>query len=107
LNPDPHIVEVTLDARMGGWTFAPGMTVHAMTYNGSVPGPILEAGVGDTVIVHFTNHLTEATSVHWHGVRVPNAMDGAPMVQTPVPPGGAFDCRFVLLAGSEVAALGP
>jgi FtsP/CotA-like multicopper oxidase with cupredoxin domain len=96
LNPDPHIVEVTLDARMGEWTFAPGMTVHAMTYNGSVPGPLLEAGVGDTVIVHFTNHLTEATSVHWHGVRVPNAMDGAPMVQTPVPGGGSFDYRFVV-----------
>jgi FtsP/CotA-like multicopper oxidase with cupredoxin domain len=68
-----------------------------MTYNGSVPGPLLEGHVGDRVIVHFTNHLSEPTSVHWHGVRVPADMDGSPMAQDPVPPGGSFDYQFELL----------
>jgi FtsP/CotA-like multicopper oxidase with cupredoxin domain len=95
-NPDPHVVEVSLEARPGEWTIAPGKTVHAMTYNGSVPGPLLEAHAGDSVIVHFTNGLSEPTTVHWHGVRVPNAMDGSPMTQTPVPPGGRFDYRFTV-----------
>jgi FtsP/CotA-like multicopper oxidase with cupredoxin domain len=96
LDPDPHVVEVNLEARMGEWEIAPGQSVHAMTYNGSVPGPLLEARVGDTVIVHFTNHLDEPTTIHWHGVRVPAAMDGAPMAQNPVPPGGTFEYRFVV-----------
>lgn len=95
-NPDPHIVEVDLEAREAEWEYAPGVRVHAMTYNGSVPGPLLEAQVGDTVVVHFTNRLAEPTTIHWHGVRVPNAMDGAPMVQTPVQPGASFEYRFVV-----------
>lgn len=96
MNPDPHVIEVSLDARMGTWTIGPGHTLNAMTYNGSVPGPLLEAHVGDSVIVHFSNHLNEPTTVHWHGVRVPNAMDGSPMSQQPVPPGGTFEYRFTL-----------
>ena len=96
LNPDPHIVEVNLDARMAEWTIAPGQAVHGMTYNGSVPGPLLDAHIGDSVIVHFTNHLAEPTTIHWHGVRVTNDMDGAPMSQMPVPSGGSFDYHFVV-----------
>ena len=96
LSPDPHIVEVNLDATYAEWTLTPGQTVHAMTYNGTVPGPLIEAHVGDTLVVHFVNHLTEPTTIHWHGVRVPANMDGSPMAQSPVPPGGSFDYQFKL-----------
>lgn len=96
LHPDPSIIEVNLEARVAEWEYAPGRKVRAMTYNGSVPGPLLEGRVGDTVIVHFTNRLDQPTTIHWHGVRVPNDMDGAEAVQTPVMPGQTFTYRFQL-----------
>lgn len=96
LNPDPRVVEVNLDARMGDWQLSPGRVVQAMTYNGGVPGPLIEAHVGDTLVVHFTNHLAEPTTIHWHGVRVPAEMDGAPHSQHPVAAGGSFEYRFTL-----------
>ena len=56
----------------------PGTKTLAWTYNGTVPGPLIRARVGDRVVVHFKNSLPDATTIHWHGIRVPNAMDGAP-----------------------------
>lgn len=96
-NPDPRVVEVNLEAAMGEWELSPGRRVHAMTYNGGVPGPTLEANVGDIVVVHFTNRLSVPTTVHWHGVRVPADMDGSPHSQAPVAPGGSFEYRFTVL----------
>jgi FtsP/CotA-like multicopper oxidase with cupredoxin domain len=93
-NPDPAIVEVTLRASLGEVEYLPGKRTQVWTYNGSVPGPTLEAQVGDLVIVHFTNDLPEATTIHWHGLRVPNAMDGAP--SAPIEPGGSFDFEFIV-----------
>lgn len=97
LNPDPHVVEVRLDARVVPIAFRPGdQPAMVWTYNGTVPGPLIRAHAGDRVIVHFTNHLPETTTIHWHGLRVPNAMDGAPEVQPPVAVGGSFDYDFVV-----------
>jgi len=96
LNPDPRVVEINLEARMGEWELSPGRRVRAMTYNGGVPGPLIEARVGDTLVVHFTNRLAEPTTIHWHGLRVPADMDGSPRSQQPVAPGGSFEYRFVL-----------
>ena len=91
INPDPKIVEVNIDARVERITIAPGKTVEAFTYNGQVPGPLIRLNVGDRLIVHFTNHLPMATTIHWHGVRVPIEMDGVPGISQPeVKPGGAF-----------------
>jgi FtsP/CotA-like multicopper oxidase with cupredoxin domain len=95
-NPDPRVVEIDLEARMGDWEYAPGRHVQAMTYNGSVPGPTISARAGDTVVVHFTNHLDEPTTIHWHGVRVPAAMDGSPHAQPPIAPGTSFEYRFTV-----------
>ncbi|MBL8602911.1 MAG: multicopper oxidase family protein [Myxococcales bacterium] len=95
-NPAANIVEVSLEAAPGRWTLSPGRTVDALMYNGRVPGPLLEARVGDTVVVHFHNALTVPTTVHWHGLRVPASMDGGPHSQDPVPPGGRFTYRFVV-----------
>lgn len=95
-NPDPRVVEIDLEARFGEWEYAPGRRVRAMTYNGSVPGPTIEARAGDTVVVHFTNRLDQPTTIHWHGVRVPAAMDGSPHSQPPVAPGASFEYRFTV-----------
>lgn len=96
LNPDPNVLEVNLDARLGMVQIKPGVQTETWTYNGSVPGPLLRAKRGDRVIVHFTNHLPEATTVHWHGLQITADMDGSNAVQSPVMPGASFTYDFVL-----------
>ncbi|MAY01904.1 MAG: oxidoreductase [Gammaproteobacteria bacterium] len=97
LNPDPDILEIELEARVADIEVMEGLTTPVWTYGGSLPGPLLRAKVGDTVIVHFRNSLPEPTTIHWHGLRVPNDMDGVPGVtQPPIPPGGEFRYEFVL-----------
>jgi FtsP/CotA-like multicopper oxidase with cupredoxin domain len=59
-------------------------------------GALIEAGVGDTVRARLTNELPQATTIHWHGLRVPAAMDGTEAVQPPVEPGATFDYEFVV-----------
>ena len=98
LNPDPHIVEINLVAREAEVEIRPGERVRAWTYNGSLPGPLIRAHVGDRLIVHFSNNLEVNTTVHWHGVRVPNAMDGVPEhTQPAVAVGKSFTYDFVLV----------
>lgn len=66
-------------------------------FNGSMPGPTIEATQGDRVRIVVHNKLPEATSVHWHGLEVPIAMDGVPgLTQDPIPPGGEFVYEFDL-----------
>ena len=73
-----------------------GRMLAVWAYNDQVPGPILRARLGEEVIVRLKNDLPQPTTIHWHGVRVPNAMDGVPGVtQEPIPPGGTFTYRFV------------
>jgi FtsP/CotA-like multicopper oxidase with cupredoxin domain len=97
LNPDPHIVEIELDARVAPVEIAPGIGAEAWTYNGGIPGPLIRVHVGDRLIVHFSNHLPQPTTVHWHGVRLPIQMDGVPDVSQPaVPTGGTFTYDFVV-----------
>lgn len=79
------------------WTIAPGTRVNALAYNAQVPGPVIRGRVGDRVRVDVTNTLDEPTSVHWHGMSVPNAMDGAgDVTQKPIQPGETFSYRFTL-----------
>ncbi len=69
-------------------------------YNGQIPGPVIKAKQGSTLVVDFTNQLEEPTTIHWHGLRIENAMDGVPGVtQDPIEPGG----RFVYRLGLEEA----
>ena len=96
-NPDPHIVEIALEAVVARVEIAPGEFVEAWTYNGTLPGPLIRVGVGQRLIVHFTNALPSATTVHWHGIRVPIGMDGVPgHSQADVKPGEAFTYDFVV-----------
>src|SRR5262245_28575116 len=69
-------VVVELEAREATWELAPGKRVKGWTYNGQVPGPTIEARVGDTIVVRLENALAEPTTIHWHGLRIPAAMDG-------------------------------
>ena len=75
---------------------APGLDIEAWGYNGVTPGPVLEAVAGDRVRVYVTNHLPEATSIHWHGILVPYGMDGvAGLTQEAIAPGKTFRYEFV------------
>jgi len=77
--------------------FAAGLKVHCWGFNGQVPGPTIEAVEGDRVRILVTNKLPEATSVHWHGVRVPNGMDGVSgLTQPMIAPGETFQYEFTL-----------
>lgn len=97
INPDPDILEIELEAQLADIEFIPGAPTRTWTYNGTVPGPLIRAKVGDRVIVHFKNSLPEATTIHWHGLRVPNDMDGAPgFTQDPVASGGDFRYEFTV-----------
>src|SRR5260221_2633578 len=67
-------------------------------YSGSVPGPEIRLRQGEPVRVIIENRLSEDTTIHWHGVRVPNAMDGAPYVsQPPIQPNESFTYEFTVL----------
>jgi manganese oxidase len=88
--------EFDLEAKIVKWEVAPGKLVDAWTYNGVVPAPEIHVNDGDNVRIVLTNNLPESTSLHLHGIRVPNAMDGVdPYTQPPIPPGGSFTYEFV------------
>jgi len=74
---------------------APGMKAHLWGYNGQSPGPTIEVVEGDKVRIFVTNRLPEHTSVHWHGQRLPNGMDGvAGLTQAAIPPGRTYVYEF-------------
>ncbi len=100
VNPDPQIVEVFLEASETTKQYLPGAATAVAAYNGTIPGPTIEANVGDTLIVHFTNNLNTDTTIHWHGIETPADMDGSHIAQKAIPPGGTFDYEFDLLTAS-------
>ncbi len=72
-----------------------GVKTRVWAYNGQVPGPEIRLKLGDTLKLNFTNQLPQDTTIHFHGVRVPNAMDGVPGVtQPPIKPGESFVYEF-------------
>jgi len=88
------VVRYRLEAAEIEWEIAPGRTVRGYGFNGQVPGPVLEAKQGVPLEIEFTNRLPEPTVIHWHGLRIPAAMDGTEVVQRPVQPGETFTYRF-------------
>jgi FtsP/CotA-like multicopper oxidase with cupredoxin domain len=93
-NPDPNVLEVSLEAREAAASYGGSKPTPVWTYEGRVPGPLLDAKVGDRLIVKLKNSLPEGTSIHWHGIRLPAAMDGTMAMQQPIPPGGTFRYEF-------------
>ncbi|MGH9550086.1 MAG: multicopper oxidase family protein, partial [Terriglobales bacterium] len=77
--------------------FLPGYFMNVWGFNGSMPGPTIEAFQGDRVRIIVKNELPEGTSMHWHGLELPIAMDGVPgLVQDLIVPGGSFAYEFDL-----------
>ena len=75
---------------------APGMKAHLWGYNGQSPGPTIEVVEGDRVRIFVTNKLPEHTSIHWHGQRLPNGMDGVSgLTQPSIQPGKTFVYEFI------------
>ena len=87
-----HLVAERVEREM-----APGMKAHLWGYNGQSPGPTIEAVEGDKIRIFVTNRLAEHTTVHWHGMLVPNGMDGVGgLTQPHIKPGKTFVYEFVL-----------
>jgi FtsP/CotA-like multicopper oxidase with cupredoxin domain len=80
------------------WDTGGGMLFPAMAYNGLVPGPEIRVNEGDTVRFVVTNEMpSQATAIHFHGLRVPNAVDGVPYVtQPPINPGETQEFEFLI-----------
>lgn len=98
---EPEIVDgvkvFELTADEVRWEVEPGKTFDAMAYNGMLPGPQINADLGDRVRVVLHNKLDQPTTLHFHGVLVPNSMDGVPVItQDPVMPGESFIYEFTL-----------
>jgi len=93
-----------LTASVFDWETEPGKIVEAWGYNGIVPGPELRAEVGDRVQIVLHNELPAPTTIHFHGMLVPNAMDGVPVLNQPaVMPGESFTYEFTVRnAGSNM-----
>lgn len=76
---------------------AEGMTINAWCYNGQTPGPTIEAVEGDTLRIFVKNELGEQTAIHWHGIFLPNGMDGVSgLTQKGIPPGETYKYEFTL-----------
>ena len=89
------VFELTVDEL--DWETLPGNFEQARGYNNAIPGPILRATEGDRVRINVKNNLTESTSVHWHGILVPNNMDGVSyLTQDPIKPGETYTYEFTL-----------
>lgn len=80
------------------WELTDNIFVRAWGYNGSTPGPTIHVFPGDKVLFRVVNHLPVRTSVHWHGLEVPNVMDGVPPIEPSpfIDPGEHFDYKFTI-----------
>ena len=87
--------QFALTTKIVDWQVEPGKTVKAWAYNGQVPGPMIKVADGDKVRIVVKNALPQSTSVHFHGIDTPNAMDGVPYItQDPIRPGATFAYEF-------------
>ncbi len=96
MKQENKIVEYDLAASEFTWEIKPGKNITAWGFNQQVPGPVLRANKGDTLVVRVKNNLPEPTMVHWHGIRLPATMDGTGEVQQPILPGESFEYRFIV-----------
>jgi FtsP/CotA-like multicopper oxidase with cupredoxin domain len=93
--PNGDVVEFGFSAGHSSVEILPGLTTEVWAYDAQIPGPTLRVKLGQTLRLDFHNNLPDKTTIHFHGVRVPNAMDGVPGVtQPPIEPGASFVYRF-------------
>ncbi|MDX5423534.1 MAG: multicopper oxidase domain-containing protein [Hymenobacteraceae bacterium] len=90
--PDTVVYNITIDQEQ---VKIAGKKSMGMTINGTIPGPTLRFQVGDYAVINVTNNMDEETSIHWHGILLPNFFDGVPYLTTPpVAPGTTFRYEF-------------
>ncbi len=93
---DQDMLEMTLTAQPYTYTPLPNVTFSGLAYNGQIPGPVIRTRAGQRFRARFLNRTGTDSTVHWHGMIIPNDMDGVPNVtQKPVPDGGAFIYDFM------------
>lgn len=93
LDGDTKVFEIT--CKEIRWEIEPGKSIAAFSYNGTVPGPEIRVTEGDKLRIIAKNEMTQSTSIHFHGVLVPNNMDGVPYLnQPPIKPGATFTYEF-------------
>ncbi|MBW8854044.1 MAG: multicopper oxidase domain-containing protein, partial [Bradyrhizobium sp.] len=86
-----------LEAAVIRWNILPGVQVEGYAFNHQIPGPRIRVTEGDRVRVNVVDHLPQSTTVHWHGLVVPNVMDGpAGITQAPIEPGGRYVYEFTV-----------
>jgi FtsP/CotA-like multicopper oxidase with cupredoxin domain len=98
---EPTIVQgvkvFELDATLAWWEVSKGVVKRALAYNGQIPGPEIRVHPGDRVRFVLRNHTDQPTILHFHGITLPNAMDGVPYItQDPVMPGDSFTYEFTV-----------
>jgi FtsP/CotA-like multicopper oxidase with cupredoxin domain len=100
----PGVLQVVeLEATEHNWEISPGVVVHGYAFNGQAPGPVIEASVGDTLLVQFTNRLPVPITIRWPGLGEPAAMNGRGLAADPVPPGGRLQYQLHLPAAGTFA----
>lgn len=102
MDGDTKVFEITM--KPISWEIQAGQPIDTYSYNGIVPGPEIRVTEGDKVRFVVKNDLPQSSSIHWHGVHVPNKQDGVPFVtQPPIKPGETFTYEFVAKpAGSHM-----
>ena len=95
MDGDTKVFEITVSNIE--WETEPGKVFNAFAYNGTVPGPEIRVTQGDNCRFIVHNEMNQSTSIHWHGVDVPNDQDGVPFVtQPPIKPGETYTYEFVV-----------
>lgn len=99
MDGDVKVFNLTCDIVQ--WEHSPGTVVEAWAYNGVVPGPEIRVTEGDKIRINVKNNMNQSTAIHFHGVMVPNAMDGVPYItQDPITPGSSFTYEFQVKEGN-------
>ena len=101
IDDDPAILHIELRAGMKrheivDWQRGETIVVDGYAYNDMLPGPTIRSNIGDRVIVDFQNDLDDPTTIHWHGLQVPENMDGVNWNQAPIMPGESYRYEFVV-----------
>jgi multicopper oxidase len=95
--PARPAVDITMTATESDVDLGAGVVVRTWTWDGQVPAREIRLTRGQTMRVKLANQLPQDTTIHWHGLAIPNAMDGVPVLtQQPVKPGGTFDYEFAV-----------
>jgi FtsP/CotA-like multicopper oxidase with cupredoxin domain len=97
LADNKNVIIYKITAKKTSFSFKDNTSAELLLYNDTNPGPTLKGNVGDILRVNFTNNLDEPTSIHWHGIKNINKMDGVPyLTQDPIQPGETFVYEFPL-----------